>query len=404
MKINELKKKNITGLNRLILSLTCTVFMFFFTAISGNSATLPDTTISHSGNPSLAMDHSLPVQVRVTDSLPIVSVRCYFRFQDTSQYVYVDLSAGENDMFLGTLPPPVQEEMSIIEYFFLVVNDRHQVVRSRSFVQELINGGEVSGKTLADDPYYVVKTELPGLPTGEDFSLFNPDQITFEKTTATEQYGLIGGVYEAADFAGTATREGYYGGFVISESGELVPVKGIIYGLPEQNLTEGRSLQMADPLLFQDTTEETTSDIIGPDIQGDDWTGVAFLQDGHGNTYFETPVTAVVTHMNDQVTITLTFRDYLLLPISEYFWGSMTEVGDMTLYDELVPPETWTTHFGPATETSITIADYTDIYDPEENPYPDLYVVELSRDPEPPPPPEPDVPSYLPAIYKLLLF
>ena len=404
MKVNDLKEKNSIGINSLVLFVTFAVFMSFFTAISGNSAALPDTTILHLNDPVFTKDNSLPIQIRVDDSLPVVAVRCYFRFQDTSPYVYVDLTASENDMFMGTLPPPAKE-VSSMEYFFLVVNDRHQVVRSKSYLLNSGNNKDVSEILEEGDVSYVLKTELSEIPAEVANSFFDPEQVAIEKTADDERFGLVGGVYTAADFPDAAMTEGYYGGFVIGESGELFPVKGLIYGWPEQNVTAGRSLQMAEPLLFPEATDPVISDIIGPDIQGDDWTGITYLMDGHGVTYYEARVSAVVTHVNDQVTITLTYIDYSMWPISEYFWGCMTESGDMTLYDELEPPETWTTFFGPATETSITIADYTDHYDPEENPYPDLYVVELSRDPAPPPPPpEPDLPSFLSAIYKLLLF
>ena len=163
--------------------------------------------------------------------------------------------------------------------------------------------------------------------------------------------GTPRGSQDAAEFPG-ALAEGYYGGFLISEHGQLLPVKGLVFG----TAIDETAPQPERPAKSQaqDTQDPDTNDIIGPDIQGDDWTGTAFLQDGHGVRYNPTNVSAVVTQENDQVTITLTFLEFNLWGISEYFWGTIFESGHMTLYDELSPPETWTTHFGPATETSIT--------------------------------------------------
>ena len=404
MSVHDLIKNSITRMDTAVLSIflfACLVFLF---AISAGSATLPDTVLSHQQGAGYAKAQPIPVQVRVTDSQSIVSVRSYFRFQEASDYLYVDLVADGDNLFQGVLPPPA-EGVSTVEYFFLVVNGKYQVVRSPLYTLKPSEDGSDSGDSVAVESLYTLKTELPEIPAEVIQSFFNPDQVKIEKTSDGERFGLVGGVYSVIDFVTTDMTEGYYGGFTVNEKGEYASVKGFIPRLKEKKQADASSGQTSVPST-QEITPQVTSDIIGPDIQGDDWTGRSYFMDGHGNIYhqYDTEVSAIVTHEDEQVTITLTFYGPNWLGISEYFRGSMDESGNMTLYDELEPPETWTTHFNPATETSIIIADFTARYDPDENPYPDLYVVELSREPvPPPPPPEPELPLFLPAIYKLML-
>jgi len=79
-------------------------------------------------------------------------------------------------------------------------------------------------------------------------------------------------------------------------------------------------------------------------------------------------------------------------------WG-----GNMLLVDQRDPVQTWSSHWGPVTESEIMIGDYVTPFDPDTNPYPDYYVIELKREYPPPPPPPPPNNSFLPAVYKLLL-
>ncbi len=210
-----------------------------------------------------------------------------------------------------------------------------------------------------------------------------------------ERYGLAGGVYPASRFSAERVAQGFFGGFVLQEDGSVQAVPGIVMDIDRDN----PSVQRLDSIFVTpepDLKAEETTDIVGPDIAGDDWEGWFWMQDSQGNRYLLTPVTAVVTHVGSEVTITMNFSPPII--IGDYYWDSMDSVGNMHVYDEYY--ETWTTYFGPATETSLTIADFVGNVD---DPKADLYVFELKREPAPPPPPpEPEPADFLPAIYKIL--
>ena len=152
-------------------------------------------------------------------------------------------------------------------------------------------------------------------------------------------------------------------------------------------------------------SEESEVGIIGPDIRGDDWTGSCYLMGGRtGQIIEEQQISAIVTQEGGSVTLTTSepcIFYWGAVTLGTYYWGDIDAAGNMMLYDEQLPVQTWTTPWGPVTATSIMIGDYVEPPN-EEDPYGDFYVIELQRDPVPPPP-DPVSPVFLPSIYKLLL-
>lgn len=364
-----------------------------------HGAGMPVTSIEQIGNVSISRDQPIPVQVRVSDPNGIVAVRCYFRYHPSADFLYVELDKRADGLYQGFLPVP-PESGGETEYLYLAVNRLRQVVRSPLF-STAGRGGEQEPATLAESPATIeVYTEHHRV-RGKSMLSDDP-RIRLKRTEDSDLYGLVAGLYPAGDFPPGAVTEGYFGGFVLQADGTSVPVKGLVPGLSLPDRTLPDLLFSADAADSGSSAQEAT-DIVGPGIGGDEWTGVCYLLGGRtGGIYEVQPLTAIVTQDGSSVTLTTSDQCFFMYEnevIGTYFWGNIDAVGNLVLFDERIPVQTWTTHWGPVTETSIMIGDF--VTPPtEEDPYGDFYVIELKRE-LPPPPPEPA--SFLPAVYKLLL-
>ena len=110
---------------------------------------------------------------------------------------------------------------------------------------------------------------------------------------------------------------------------------------------------------------------ISIDISGSNWKGEFWTSDDYEGTVRE--ITASVTQdIQGRVTITTN-----LVGLGHYYVGDIYEDSHMLLYDQY-DAEDWTTYFGPASDLSITIADFVRAPTLEE-PSPPLNIVELTR-------------------------
>ena len=344
---------------------------------------LPLTSITQLSAANYTTGQSLTISAQIKDGGGVEEARVYFRFQPDSKYVFMRMNPDRDNIFEAILPP-IADSVKELEYFFLVVNKKHQVVRSLVYIAEKgsENGSQESVSNLGSD--FLLETELPQIP---DLSawFFNPDQVRIEGVKHSEKYGLIGGVYRQDEFAEYEVHEGYFGGFLINESGETpFPVKGLLVGPP---LTSAFLNEVTPDSVTSQS--QAASGIIGPDIAGDSWTGFFRVYEYSSsckcyvNISYSVPLTAVVTQKPylppyyDSVTIT-TSRSSL----GHYLSGTMTDSGSMLLYDQY-DGEDWTTHFGPATTTVINIYDFAQ-RPTEENPHPPLNAIKIFRSLPPP--------------------
>lgn len=96
-------------------------------------------------------------------------------------------------------------------------------------------------------------------------------------------------------------------------------------------------------------TPEPPPEIVGPDLNGSDWSGSILFKD-----IGEDQITATITHVGDQVTIeTSRPADSL----GHLLKGTITSSGNMIMYDTS-DGEDWTSLYGPETSNSLTLADY----------------------------------------------
>lgn len=366
--------------------------IFFLSGVPVYGANLPDTVIQPLQKTTFTSAQPIQVEARIGDSTGIISSRCYFRFQETATFVFIDLELSQDGIYRGMLPTPA-EHVESVEYFFLAVNANSQVVRSPVYnVQK--GEGEQSLEQVVSPDIISLKTDLLEIPISLDGQFLNPDLIRIESVGQNQRFGLVGGVYRAEELPNSKVTEGYFGGFVLGMDGKLSPAKGIVSN-PQVQINAGAMTNQLSENVVLTPQSQVVNDVVGPDIKGDDWSGYAYVNDSTGNSYWLVPITAIIIQNGNNVSITLTYHDTNWLGIGNYFEGTIYSDGDMSVYDQSY--QTWTTYYGPVTTTSVTIADFTEVYDLETNPYPDLYVVELTRDPAPEPP------VFLPGIFRLLL-
>lgn len=123
-------------------------------------------------------------------------------------------------------------------------------------------------------------------------------------------------------------------------------------------------------------TKETVAgeQVYPPDISGDGWTGIFWRSDNLAETAVS--VHAIVTQNPDgRVTVTTS-----KIGLGHYFAGNIDITGHM-LINDAYDGEVWSTHYGPATDTYIKIADYVrppSLFDL----YPPLNIIELTRKPK----------------------
>lgn len=400
MEENVMHRKSGSGWLAFFPPVVALVLVLFFPFSVVLGLEMPQTLIEQAAGPLLFPGQGVSVQAMVSDPLGVLAVRCYFRYRRDAEFVFVEMEQAEPGLYQRVLPPPA-EPMPEMEYLFLAVNGRRQVVRTSPAV--VSNLGKIrlplpaanreSSPVLIDLPV-APKTSVLGL--ARDHERVSP--VVFAK-----RFGLTAGLYNTvAHEKSSSLVQGYFGAYELGEDGRYRPIQGRL-SLPAAvaSAPEGEtSTATADP----------PPDIIGPDIAGDTWEGLCYYGwgEGSGNWYIydPTPITAVITHESNRVTITLSTECTISFEnIGNYFEGTMDWNGNMLLVDQRDPVQTWSSHWGPVTESEIKLGDYVSPPDPENNPFPDYYVIEVAREYPPPPPPPPPPPnlSFLPAVYHLLM-
>lgn len=343
---------------------------------AGYAVEIPKAVFVHQQAEFFSAGQPIAVKADIDNSGPLLAARCYFRFRSDTGYLYIDLE-NRGDDYLGLLPAP-GPRIDSVAYFFLVVNEAGQVLRSPVYTSVREENGKVAAPLVPERSHFALKTEIPSLPAAPEDLFWHPDQVEVSAAGRNERYGLAAGLYQPDDFPEAKAIPGYFGGFIMATDGQALPVEGLM-------------LQSVTPTLldqFQDSqTDEPLPEPVervGPDIRGR-WTGGVYIDDGGIFTFFGF-VTVDITHVGDAVTMTTSYPQR-----PQYLTGTINEDGYMLLYDEW--GEDWTTFYGPATETALTIADFLRPPSTEE-PRPPLLVLDLKRK-------KPPVP--LPVIYDLLL-
>lgn len=319
---------------------------------------LPETHIITYEEDYFSREQPTPFQVRVTDPTGVKAVRCYFRFTEDMPFVFVDLDSVGEDQYSASIPQ-LSENAEKIEFFFLVVNGYRQVIKTTPHYRlPGVSRQDILGSVATAD----IQTELDVLPININH-FFSTELPAIKRVALQKAYGYLDGVYTPEEVTGLQTTPGYYGGFLLDDNGEFQLTPGLLIRAPTS-----KDVAKAAP--------KEGSEVLGPDIRGEDWTGEFFLYPHI--TMFE-EITAVITqNALGFVTITTTKE----AEIGRYFEGEIQEDGDMYLIDQY-DDEDWTTFYGPASASEILIADWVD------KSYQERYQIHLKREVPPDPEPEP---------------
>ena len=98
----------------------------------------------------------------------------------------------------------------------------------------------------------------------------------------------------------------------------------------------------------QTEPDEPRPQVVGPDLNGDDWKGYYKSVQGH-----YVALTASIDHVGNEVTIQTSKQS----GVASTLVGKINSVGQMTMYD-LYDNQDWTTLYGPASTNSINLADF----------------------------------------------
>ncbi len=326
------------------------------TAIAG---IFPDTTITSETITTYSQGRRLKIQAQVVDTEGVLEARCYFRSDKDAQFFYTPMRRQQGSLFTCTLPA-FSKDTRRLEYFFLSVNNRKQAIRSQTFtaLPARDNDAQMSPPVSAELSVY---SELPQIDLNN--TGITDSRVRFSFTPDSRLFGLRAGVYKKSTLpASMNSKQGYFGGFQLDPTGTARPVKGLAPNM------SGRQLPTRS-----DITPQAGSDT-PPDVAGADWAGY-FM---YGDSREKTDVTVEITLQGTLITITTSKTG-----IAHYFGGLINENGDIKVYDSY-DDQTWTTHFGPATSTSINLYDYVRLPSPEEPDPPFNELIITRHFPDPP--------------------
>lgn len=329
------------------------------------SADVPRTQISHELPFSFSEKSPLPMEAVVTDPAGVAEVRCYFRFNGSLPFVYGEMTETRKGVFSMTLPIPISA-VQRVEYLFLVVNGHKQAILSQTFTlnKNNIGNGYSTGVQNIGSERHQLKAEVDGAGAVEKFFLQSTN-VVISLVPQQDHYGVLAGLYSREQLDSEVVS-GYFGAFRLDPKKGMVAVKGYIVtrrsgdrSLPQEKSTNAKEAV-------------TKEDVPVLDIAGNNWKGVFWRSDNYARTVV--PVTAVVTK-NSEGWVTITTN---LEGLGHYLEGRIYNSRYMLLYDAY-DGEDWTTHYGPATDYYIKIADYIRP-GTVEDPSPPLNIIELTRD------------------------
>lgn len=166
---------------------------------SGSSGTVQSmTTIKHEPITYFVAGKRIKIVAEVTDPEGIKLVRCYFKGKEQADFVFVGMTAG-NNTYTAILPAAAQTSSSI-DYLFLSVNNKNQVVKTQQFrVNKDDSKPLPPWQDVAMEGQLSVSTELAQAPAAlEGFT----DSIVMDVVESAFRFGFVAeGIYMATQIA-----------------------------------------------------------------------------------------------------------------------------------------------------------------------------------------------------------
>lgn len=185
-----------------ILTRTLAIVMSVSLMISLNAEFVPawgfETEVRHDPPDYFVSGRRIKLEALVRDQAGINQVRCYFRAFGEADHVFVEMKPTRSDIYEGILPSPGKETRTI-EYLFLTVNGKEQVVSTRKYELRRKDGKEAPACQQARSEGNIqVSTEVPEPPLG--FT----DSIVMDVAESSARYGSVTDLYVGNERAGDA--------------------------------------------------------------------------------------------------------------------------------------------------------------------------------------------------------
>ncbi|MFZ5906411.1 MAG: hypothetical protein ACOYVJ_03240 [Nitrospirota bacterium] len=179
------------------------------------------TKIKHEPAQYFVPGYRIILSAEVKDKKGINLVRCYFKTPQQADYVFVAMeSVGSR--FKAILPAP-NITTEAIDYLFLVVNGKNEVVRTSVFTIKGLKIDKVPAwQSIGSEGTITVSSELTEAQTVlPGFT----DSITMDFVESAARFGYVAGLYNTAKMAeaggasGIAQAASYAGGVALSTGG-----------------------------------------------------------------------------------------------------------------------------------------------------------------------------------------
>ncbi|KJR43174.1 membrane protein [Candidatus Magnetoovum chiemensis] len=206
-------------MKRLVNVLTVVVYLLSLAAISTGEVKAADAAakVKHKPVKYFVPEHRIIVNAEVSDPAGVNLVRCYFKASAQADYVFVGMQPSSGGDYQGILPAP-DKTTKTIEYLFLVLNNKKQVVKTQKFTISKNDSKEVpSWQNVGSKGNIQVSTEVP--TTSETLTGFK-DSIAIDLVESSARLGLVaGGIY--------AVHAASAGGAVATSAGTVTASTGM---------------------------------------------------------------------------------------------------------------------------------------------------------------------------------
>lgn len=196
MFLNGRKRKQIVnfGKNVLVMLMCFSLTFSAFTPALMAGEVQADTNMRHSPPDFFIPEHRIQMDARVTDPSGVELVRCYFKAQGEADFVFVPMTNTGRNNYSGVLPAPSRSTQQI-EYLFLAVNAKNQVVKSQTFVIEQGDQDEAPAwQDISTEGDIQVSMEMDQVPA--DVPGFT-DNIAMNAVESGARFGVVaGGLYQ----------------------------------------------------------------------------------------------------------------------------------------------------------------------------------------------------------------
>ena len=176
--------------------------------------------------------HRITIGAVITDSEGVMEARCYFRTDSSNETLYVPMEHRTDNRYRCTLPA-LSAHIDRLNYFFLVVNGKRQVIRSTELQVDSDPSETISTwqkETNGDQPLQVFGELKP--PDLDASGVADENAIAVLADPAS-RHGLLVDAYTPDEIpAEWNAAHGYFGGFILeSKDHPPRPVKGFGVGL-----------------------------------------------------------------------------------------------------------------------------------------------------------------------------